>query len=928
MAGNDSIRFVSFNCRSVKRSINEIKELCLSYDIILLQEHWLFPFELDYLTGISEDFYAYSKSAMDPESNVVKGRPYGGTAILFRKCLLPVINCITVDSPRITAVNLTVDINSRSTAILIASVYMPVDDDVFDDEFEFVCGALSAMMVDTNVNHFIFAGDFNFRFLTNRHSFIMNSLSDYNVKCADQTYLLPDSFTYVSDVHNTTSWLDHVLVNSQLLNNIDNMCVNYNSIASDHKPVIFNVRAVAHSQLQPAADDSDSLIVPDWDACTYLELSNYAAHLDQLLALVTVPDHCGDTCSNINHMCILDNYYRQVTDCLKTAMYVNIPVKKCKKSQFCVAGWNDMVEEKHVAARLAFVDWVNAGKPRYGYIFDIMKVTRAKFKLAFRYCKQNEDMLKCDAIAQDFLSRSGDFWKKVKKSTNSKMTKFANTVNGVDGDIAIANMWKESFESLYNSNLASVSSNETNETRAGLQFSNEHGNYVISVDDLVKATAKIKNRKACGPDGIPSEAIKYGGRLLITHLSLAFNMFLTHSYLPADMICTTFVPLLKNKSGDISDINNYRAIALSNAISKFFEDIILDSLHQYDNDDDMYQFGFKAGHSTTMGCHVLKRVIDYYRSNGSYVFTCFLDLTKAFDRVNHDTLFRKLAELNFPKNIIQLIMFWYKNQQVNVRWKNSITGFFHMSNGTRQGSVLSPYLFGIYMREVSYATTSSGVGCFVGSLSCNIILYADDIVLLAPSWRALQKLINICVQVTAGLDMVFNANKSVSMIFEPYDVKKHVTYEFPVFKINDHPLQVKTDFKYLGTVISNDLLDDLDISRQMGLLYARTNFLIRKFYKCSYSVKLCLFKTYCLNIYNIALWDRFHKSVLRRMESAYVKCVKMFFGFARMDSVTNMFMELRLVTFKTLLSNAKLKFNERCVDHPNKLLSMVHLICS
>ena len=67
---------------------------------------------------------------------------------------------------------------------------------------------------------------------------------------------------------------------------------------------------------------------------------------------------------------------------------------------------------------------------------------------------------------------------------------------------------------------------------------------------------------------------------------------------------------------------------------------------------------------------------------------------------------------------------------------------------------------------------------------------------------------------------------------------------------------------------------------------------------------------------------------MRRMKSAYVKCVKMFFGFARMDSVKNMFSELRLVTFKTLLSNAKLKFNDSCVDHQNKLLSLVHLICS
>ena len=169
-----------------------------------------------------------------------------------------------------------------------------------------------------------------------------------------------------------------------------------------------------------------------------------------------------------------------------------------------------------------------------------------------------------------------------------------------------------------------------------------------------------------------------------------------------------------------------------------------------------------------MGFRVSKRVIDYYRCNGSYVFSCFLDLTKAFDRVNHALLFSKLAKLNFPVNIVKILIYWYANQQVNVRWKNSVTECFQMVNGTRQGSVLSPYLFGIYMRDVSASVTTSGVGCYIGSMSCTIILYADDIVLLSPSWCSLQKLIDICISVTAKLDMIFNAKKSVSMIFAPF----------------------------------------------------------------------------------------------------------------------------------------------------------------
>ena len=96
---------------------------------------------------------------------------------------------------------------------------------------------------------------------------------------------------------------------------------------------------------------------------------------------------------------------------------------------------------------------------------------------------------------------------------------------------------------------------------------------------------------------------------------------------------------------------------MSNSISKLLEDVLLQSIKKYDTFDDMHQFGFKKQHSTVMGCSVLKRVIDYYRNNGSYVLACFLDLSKAFDRVNHKTLFTKLARLNIPGNLLKLLMF-------------------------------------------------------------------------------------------------------------------------------------------------------------------------------------------------------------------------------------------------------------------------------
>jgi len=67
-----------------------------------------------------------------------------------------------------------------------------------------------------------------------------------------------------------------------------------------------------------------------------------------------------------------------------------------------------------------------------------------------------------------------------------------------------------------------------------------------------------------------------------------------------------------------------------------------------------------------------------------------------------------------------------------------MSGFFMMSNGTRQGGSLSPFLFCRYIRDLLQEVAQSGIGCNVGGLTMNILAYADDIVLLPPAWRAMQ----------------------------------------------------------------------------------------------------------------------------------------------------------------------------------------------
>ena len=140
---------------------------------------------------------------------------------------------------------------------------------------------------------------------------------------------------------------------------------------------------------------------------------------------------------------------------------------------------------------------------------------------------------------------------------------------------------------------------------------------------------------------------------------------------------------------NLSDVENYRAIAISNSISKLFERVILNEIIA-EAEGDEFQYGFKPGVSITMCTNVLKTTNDYYTSRGSHVVCCFLDYSKAFDCVNYWRLFSKLLKDGVNSKIVWLLANWYSNQQMCVR---SVIGyflyFFSVSNGTRQGSIYS-----------------------------------------------------------------------------------------------------------------------------------------------------------------------------------------------------------------------------------------------
>ena len=150
--------------------------------------------------------------------------------------------------------------------------------------------------------------------------------------------------------------------------------------------------------------------------------------------------------------------------------------------------------------------------------------------------------------------------------------------------------------------------------------------------DISNLISSLKLNKSCGMDGIQAEHLKYSSPRLIPLLSMVFSSFFVHGFLPSSLMSVVLVPIIKNKAGNVSSSENYRPIALASILSKLIENIILNRTEELSTSNHN-QFGFKKHHGTDQCVYLLKEALNLYKSLNSCISICFLDASKAFDRV-------------------------------------------------------------------------------------------------------------------------------------------------------------------------------------------------------------------------------------------------------------------------------------------------------
>ena len=207
---------------------------------------------------------------------------------------------------------------------------------------------------------------------------------------------------------------------------------------------------------------------------------------------------------------------------------------------------------------------------------------------------------------------------------------------------------------------------------------------------------------------------------------------------------------------------------ICNVLGKLFDYVILEQ-HQERLTSSELQFGFKTGSSTTACTFVLEEVTRYYNTNGSDVYLMLLDASKAFDRVHYIKLFNLLLDRGLCPLLCRILLHMYSSQTMRVKWGNAFSCNFDINNGVKQGGVLSPTLFNIYLDGLLNNLSNSGFGCYDGQTFSGAIAYADDIALMSPSRQSLEKMLDICSVFSSDYNLLFNADKS--QMYTPIELK-------------------------------------------------------------------------------------------------------------------------------------------------------------
>ena len=373
--------------------------------------------------------------------------------------------------------------------------------------------------------------------------------------------------------------------------------------------------------------------------------------------------------------------------------------------------------------------------------------------------------------------------------------------------------------------------------------------------------ASLKTRCSIGLDGIPSFALKAGRSVISYPLSSILNSSISSAIFPAPWKCAWVKPL--HKGGDRVSPSNYRPISLLPVCSKLLEKCVQQQLSSHFLENDLlfpFQSGFRPTHSTqTLLLHCLD---EWYKAldRKQYIGVVFLDITKAFDTVDHYMLLSKLSQLGLSPSAASWFKSYLSHRSQVTRVDDSYSSPGFPTSGVPQGSVLGPSLFSAFINDLPSVLPPDSV-----------VLFADDTAIyiinsnLSSLNASLQKCLDAANLWMARNGLRLNENKTKCMLIHSSKAKAESGLDI---HIDDVTVEQVRSLKYLGVVLNDTLTWSDHVDMVCGKVNRSLNLLRRLSWFLPRSLLFTFLKSYILPHFDYCdvVWSGCNLGESRRLD--------------------------------------------------------------
>jgi hypothetical protein len=278
-----------------------------------------------------------------------------------------------------------------------------------------------------------------------------------------------------------------------------------------------------------------------------------------------------------------------------------------------------------------------------------------------------------------------------------------------------------------------------------------------------------------------------------------YNAVLSSGHYPSRWSESFLVPIFKYENPKLPQ--NYRGIAVATCLGRIFNSILNTRLDKYLAENNVIhesQIGFSKKSRTSDHLFVLKCLVDkYINSGGKQLFVCFVDFRKAFDTVFVSGIRLKLLRNNINGYFYRILGNMHGNNYMSVKLDNKLTGPFKSQLGVKQGDVLNPNIFKIFLNDFGTLIDKSEIGAKLSHNTIGCLSYADDLVLISDSKQGLQKQLDILDTYCKDWCLTVSINKTKKNIFNKTGrlIKDN-------FILDGQEIECITRYKYLGIIIS------------------------------------------------------------------------------------------------------------------------------